>query len=112
MVDRPGNRAGARRRGAGELADDPVAALEILDHWLEKDAVLLAERAESMCRLGGSGAQPGICLEASCPCEAETDRATWPSWSGVERKEEKEHPMIGHERITQLAEKFRDAIKR
>jgi len=52
----PGQEAGNAdyvvQGGAGELAKDPVAALEILYHWLEKDAALLAERVESARKLG------------------------------------------------------------
>ena len=52
----PGQEAGNAdyvvQGGAGELAADPIAALEILCHWLEKDAALLAERAENARRLG------------------------------------------------------------
>ena len=52
----PGQEAGNAdyvvQGGAGELAADPIAALEILYHWLEKDAALLAERAENARRLG------------------------------------------------------------
>jgi 1,2-diacylglycerol 3-beta-galactosyltransferase len=38
--------------GAGELAQDPVAALEIVYHWLARDRALLRERAQSAQRLG------------------------------------------------------------
>jgi 1,2-diacylglycerol 3-beta-galactosyltransferase len=38
--------------GAGELAQGPVAALEIVYHWLAGDRVLLRERAQSAQRLG------------------------------------------------------------
>jgi 1,2-diacylglycerol 3-beta-galactosyltransferase len=38
--------------GAGELAQDPVAALEIVYHWLAGDRALLRERAQSAQRLG------------------------------------------------------------
>jgi UDP-N-acetylglucosamine:LPS N-acetylglucosamine transferase len=38
--------------GAGELADNPVEALEILCHWLDRDGRLLGERTENARRLG------------------------------------------------------------
>jgi UDP-N-acetylglucosamine:LPS N-acetylglucosamine transferase len=38
--------------GAGELANNPVEALESLFHWLEKDRQLLTERARNARRLG------------------------------------------------------------
>jgi 1,2-diacylglycerol 3-beta-galactosyltransferase len=38
--------------GAGELAQTPVAALEIIYHWLDRGQALLAERAQSARRLG------------------------------------------------------------
>lgn len=38
-------------QGAGELATEPVAALETLFHWLDNDAVLLSERAANARRI-------------------------------------------------------------
>jgi len=38
--------------GAGELANNPVEALEILFHWLDRNANLLAERARNARSLG------------------------------------------------------------
>ena len=38
--------------GAGELAQTPMAALEIIYHWLDRDQALLTERAQSARRLG------------------------------------------------------------
>jgi len=38
--------------GAGERAENPIAALEIVYHWLERDGALLAERAQNARRLG------------------------------------------------------------
>jgi len=38
--------------GAGELAERPTAALEIIHHWLAQDGALLAERARNARRLG------------------------------------------------------------
>lgn len=38
--------------GAGELAQSPIDALEIIYHWLDQDGRLLAERAQNACRLG------------------------------------------------------------
>lgn len=52
----PGQEAGNARYvtqwGAGELALDPIAALEIMSHWLAGDGALLAERAQHARRLG------------------------------------------------------------
>ncbi len=47
-----GNAAFVVDGGAGELANNPVEALEILFHWLDKDRHLLAERAVNARRLG------------------------------------------------------------
>ena len=47
-----GNAAYVVSGGAGELAGDPVAALEILCHWLDQRGRLLGERAENARRLG------------------------------------------------------------
>ncbi|HVO42577.1 MAG TPA: glycosyltransferase [Aggregatilineales bacterium] len=38
--------------GAGEYAHDPVQALEIMFHWMDKGAVLLAERAQKARAVG------------------------------------------------------------
>ena len=38
--------------GAGELVESPLAGLEVLYHWLDRDGALLAERAENARRLG------------------------------------------------------------
>jgi 1,2-diacylglycerol 3-beta-galactosyltransferase len=38
--------------GAGELAQDPVAVLESLCHWMEHGGALLAQRSEAAARLG------------------------------------------------------------
>jgi len=38
--------------GAGELAENPIAALETIYHWLACDGTLLAERAQNARRLG------------------------------------------------------------
>jgi 1,2-diacylglycerol 3-beta-galactosyltransferase len=38
--------------GAGDFANNPVEALEILFHWFDKDRQLLAERARNARRLG------------------------------------------------------------
>lgn len=40
------------QHGAGELANKPVDALEILFHWLERDHRLLNERARCAAELG------------------------------------------------------------
>lgn len=37
---------------AGDLAQDPVTALEVMYHWLDQDGALLAERARNARRLG------------------------------------------------------------
>jgi 1,2-diacylglycerol 3-beta-galactosyltransferase len=60
--------------GAGELAQDPVAALEILYHWLEKDAVLLAERAERAHKLG----RPRAAYEIAAHAWAAAERGPGP----------------------------------
>jgi 1,2-diacylglycerol 3-beta-galactosyltransferase len=54
-----GNVAYILEQGAGELATDPVMALEVLFHWLEKDGALLSERAENARRI----AHPKAALE-------------------------------------------------
>ena len=38
--------------GAGELADEPLDALEVMCHWLERDGELLSQRARNARRLG------------------------------------------------------------
>jgi 1,2-diacylglycerol 3-beta-galactosyltransferase len=38
--------------GAGERVEDPVCALEVLYHWLDRDGAQLAKRAENARRLG------------------------------------------------------------
>ena len=52
----PGQEEGNARylldHGAGELADTPVRALEILYHWLDRDAQILQERARIAASLG------------------------------------------------------------
>jgi 1,2-diacylglycerol 3-beta-galactosyltransferase len=64
----PGQEAGnadyVLQGGAGELARDPIAAEEILYHWLEKDAALLANRAECAHRLGRPQASYEIAVHA------------------------------------------------
>jgi 1,2-diacylglycerol 3-beta-galactosyltransferase len=50
-----GNAAYVLNYGAGELADNPVQALEILCHWLENDAQLLRQRAAIAASLGRPG---------------------------------------------------------
>jgi len=57
MVDvTPGQEIGNAKyliqHGAGELANKPIDALEILFHWLERDHRLLDERARSAAALG------------------------------------------------------------
>lgn len=47
-----GNAAYVVDHGAGELAENPVGALEILFHWLDRDRRLLNERAKISCELG------------------------------------------------------------
>ncbi|MHB0856512.1 MAG: MGDG synthase family glycosyltransferase [Anaerolineae bacterium] len=47
-----GNAEYVVRGGAGELAKDPIEAMEILFHWLEADGRLLAERAARARALG------------------------------------------------------------
>ena len=49
-----GNAAYVLNYGAGELAENPVQALEILCHWLEHNAQVLDERAAIATSLGGS----------------------------------------------------------
>jgi 1,2-diacylglycerol 3-beta-galactosyltransferase len=47
-----GNASYVLNYGAGELAENPLRALEILSHWLENDAALLHERAAVAASLG------------------------------------------------------------
>lgn len=47
-----GNAAYVVEGGAGELATTPLDALESLYHWLDRDGMLLAERARNASRLG------------------------------------------------------------
>jgi 1,2-diacylglycerol 3-beta-galactosyltransferase len=47
-----GNAAYVVDHGAGELAETPAGALEILFHWLDRDGKLLAERASISASLG------------------------------------------------------------
>jgi len=47
-----GNAEYVVRGGAGELAQKPVDALQILFHWLDRGGQLLAQRAENARRLG------------------------------------------------------------
>jgi 1,2-diacylglycerol 3-beta-galactosyltransferase len=47
-----GNAEYVVEHGAGELVEDPLAALEAVHHWLDDDGELLAERAENACRIG------------------------------------------------------------
>jgi 1,2-diacylglycerol 3-beta-galactosyltransferase len=49
-----GNASYVLNHGAGELAEDPVHALEILCHWLERDAYVLYQRAANAASLGRS----------------------------------------------------------
>ena len=49
-----GNASYVLDHGAGELAETPVRALEILCHWLERDAQLLHHRAAIAASLGRS----------------------------------------------------------
>ena len=69
----PGQEAGNAdyvvQGGAGELALSPVAALEILYHWLEKDGVVLAERAENARRLGRPRAAHEVAAHAWAAAE-------------------------------------------
>jgi 1,2-diacylglycerol 3-beta-galactosyltransferase len=47
-----GNAAFVVEQGAGELAETPLAALEILFHWLDRERSVLAERARVSRSLG------------------------------------------------------------
>jgi 1,2-diacylglycerol 3-beta-galactosyltransferase len=47
-----GNVEFVTQAGAAELAENPVNALEILFHWLDRDQVLLKQRAAAAQRLG------------------------------------------------------------
>ena len=49
------------QEGAGELASDPVNALEILFHWLDGDQALMRERAANARRIG----KPRAALEVA-----------------------------------------------
>ncbi|HEX9115153.1 MAG TPA: glycosyltransferase [Anaerolineae bacterium] len=47
-----GNASYVVEHGAGEMAKDPVAAMEILCHWLDHDGLLLRERTEKAIAIG------------------------------------------------------------
>jgi 1,2-diacylglycerol 3-beta-galactosyltransferase len=47
-----GNAQYVIENGAGELAEDPLQALEALFHWMDNGGVLLAHRAENARKLG------------------------------------------------------------
>jgi 1,2-diacylglycerol 3-beta-galactosyltransferase len=47
-----GNAAFVVEGGAGELAPDPIDALEVMCHWPDKDGALLTERARNARALG------------------------------------------------------------
>lgn len=47
-----GNASYVVQHGAGELADSPVKALEIMHHWLDHDCKLLSERSALARQLG------------------------------------------------------------
>lgn len=47
-----GNAAYVVESGAGEKGEDPIAVLEILCHWMERDRKLLTERARAARSLG------------------------------------------------------------
>ncbi|MFM8320355.1 MAG: MGDG synthase family glycosyltransferase, partial [Chloroflexota bacterium] len=47
-----GNAAYVVEHGVGDRAEDPLAALECLFHWLDRDHALLNERAQKACALG------------------------------------------------------------
>jgi 1,2-diacylglycerol 3-beta-galactosyltransferase len=91
----PGQEAGNAdyvvRGGAGELADDPVAALEILYHWFGKDAALLAERAERARRLG----RPRAAYEVAAHAWAAAERGPGPVSRRLARARPKLIELLG-----------------
>lgn len=60
--------------GAGERAEDPITALEVVHHWLDGDGALLAERAANARRLGRPRAAYDVAAHAWAA--AETGPAT------------------------------------
>jgi 1,2-diacylglycerol 3-beta-galactosyltransferase len=92
----PGQEAGNAdyvvQGGAGELAQDPLAALEILYHWLAKDAVLLTERAENARRLGRARAAYEIAAHAWAAAE----RGPGPVSRRLARARPKLVELLGH----------------
>jgi 1,2-diacylglycerol 3-beta-galactosyltransferase len=91
----PGQEAGNAdyvvQGGAGELAQDPVAALEILYHWFEKDAALLAERAEHARRLG----RPRAAHEVAAHAWAAAERGPGPVSRHLARARPKLVELLG-----------------
>ena len=51
-----GNAAYVIKKGAGELANNPIEALEVLFHWLDNNQKLLIDRARSAAQIGKPGA--------------------------------------------------------
>jgi 1,2-diacylglycerol 3-beta-galactosyltransferase len=87
-----GNADSVVQGGAGELAQDPLAALEILYHWLAKDAVLLTERAENARRLGRARAAYEIAAHAWAAAE----RGPGPVSRRLARARPKLVELLGH----------------
>jgi 1,2-diacylglycerol 3-beta-galactosyltransferase len=77
--------------GAGELAEDPVTALETLNHWLADGGALLAERAENARRLG----RPRAAFEVA--------RAVWAAPESYQRKDRSEE----RSRLTELLDRHK-----
>jgi 1,2-diacylglycerol 3-beta-galactosyltransferase len=92
----PGQEAGNAdyvvQGGAGELAQDPLAVLEILYHWLDQDAVLLAERAENARKLG----RPRAAYEVAAHAWAAAERGPGPVSSRLVRVRPKLVELLGH----------------
>ena len=92
----PGQEAGNAdyvvQGGAGELAPDPVAALEILYHWLDKDAALMAARAEKARALG----RPQAAFEIAAHAWAAAERGPGPVSRHLARARPKWVELLGH----------------
>jgi len=75
--------------GAGERAENPIAALEIVYHWLERGGALLAERAANARRLGRPRAAYDVAERA---------------WAAAERgpRTRTSHAILGRPKLIEL----------
>ena len=78
--------------GAGELVDNPIAALESLFHWLDKDGQLLKERAQNARQMG----HPRAAYDAA-------DLV----WQMADQKQSRQTGLAKHRRsVTELLNEF------